>query len=60
MMKLKAEGCDNLDPAQLDVEAENDLARIMVGQHIVKSQKLLEKDENWLISHPLTVKSLYL
>ena len=56
MKKLKAEGCDNLDPAQLDLEAESDLNLIMVNQHIAKAQKLLEKDENWQISHPLTVK----
>ena len=58
LKKLKAAGCDNLDPAQMDLEAENHLAEMMAHQHIAQTHEILGKEGDWLTSHPLKVSEV--
>ena len=58
LKKLKAAGCDNLDPAQMDLEAENHLAEMMAHQHIAQTHEIIGKEGDWLTSHPLKVSEV--
>ena len=55
LKELKTAGCDGLDPAQLDVDAENWLGDIMAIQHATQTHAILGKEGDWLTSHPLKV-----
>ena len=55
LKELKTAGCDDLDPAQLDVDAENWLGDIMAIQHATQTHAILGKKGDWLTSHPLKV-----
>ena len=55
LQKLKAEGCNDLDPNQLDLDANNDLELIMEQQNVEEVNQVLQRPGNWLTSHPLKV-----
>ena len=55
LQKLKTEGCNDLDPDQLDLDANNDLESIMERQNVEEVNQVLQRPGNWLTSHPLKV-----
>ena len=55
LQKLKTEGCNDLDPDQLDLDANNDLELIMERQNVEEVNQVLQRPGNWLTSHPLKV-----
>ena len=55
MAKSKADGCKGLDVAQLDLHAEHELQEIMNRRNVAEAKQILERNGDWLTSHPMVV-----
>ena len=56
--KVLAQGSKDLDPAQLQQEAEDEIALELAANEISKAEDVLNSTKQWLKSHPLEIKGL--
>ena len=53
--KLLAEGCKDLDPDQIQQQAEDEINLEIAMKEVTKAKDVLNNTSNWLSSHPLEV-----
>ena len=54
--KLLAMGSKDLDPSQLQQQAEDEIALELAMKEVSQAKNILDNADNWLSSHPIEVK----
>ena len=55
--KLLAMGSKDLDPSQLQQQAEDEIALEIAMKEVSQAKNILDNADKWLSSHPIEVKS---